>query len=133
VTHNTLCGWDNSPIVRHLCLRSGYELSPDSSYKVFIHENTSTYGGTSLWFSHLGCRDAGQEASTELNIIIIIIVSKTALFEPRPSARLHLVFSSLDLMTFFTQQGRQPCVQPPNLEDQVSVFMSPSSGLENRD
>jgi hypothetical protein len=27
---------------------------------------------------------------------------------------------------FFTEQGRQPCVQPPNLEDQISVFMSPS-------
>jgi hypothetical protein len=27
---------------------------------------------------------------------------------------------------FFKEQGRQPCVQPPNLDDQVSVFMFPS-------
>jgi hypothetical protein len=27
---------------------------------------------------------------------------------------------------FFSEQGRQPCAQPPNLEDQVPVFRSPS-------
>jgi hypothetical protein len=27
---------------------------------------------------------------------------------------------------FFTEQGCQPCVQPPNLEHQVPVFMPPS-------
>jgi hypothetical protein len=29
-------------------------------------------------------------------------------------------------MIFFIQQGRQRCIRPPNLEDQVPVFMSPS-------
>jgi hypothetical protein len=62
----------------------------------------------------------------------IITIGKTALFEPWPSledsARSHPVFTYLDFITIIVLQSkaRQPCVQPPNLEDQVSVFMSPS-------
>jgi hypothetical protein len=38
------------------------------------------------------------------------------------------VLTSLNFATIFCfiELGRQPCVQPPNLEGQVSVFMSPS-------
>jgi hypothetical protein len=38
------------------------------------------------------------------------------------------VFTSLDFGTiiFFTEQGHHLCIQPPNLEDRVSVFMFPS-------
>jgi hypothetical protein len=59
-------------------------------------------------------------------IIIIIFIAKTALFEPQPSledsARFvlsweldHSVFTSSDFATvfLFTEQGHQPCVQPP--------------------
>jgi hypothetical protein len=49
-------------------------------------------------------------------IVIIIIVGKTALFEPyaslENSGRLHLVFTFWISFKFFTEQGRQPCVQP---------------------
>jgi hypothetical protein len=66
-------------------------------------------------------------------IIIVIIICKRALFEPQPyledSARLHPVVSSLNFATifFFTERGRQPCVQPPNLEGQIPVFKSPKN------
>jgi hypothetical protein len=73
----------------------------------------------------LGWWATGQAASTELNIIIII-VSKTAGFEPRPSASLHLVFTSLDFVTFFYRTSSSALFPTPNLEDQVSVFMTPS-------
>jgi hypothetical protein len=40
------------------------------------------------------------------------------------------VLTSLNFIEFFLggggEQGRDPCVQPPNVEDQVSVFMLPS-------
>jgi hypothetical protein len=39
-------------------------------------------------------------------------------------SRLH--FFAFGDSNFLTEQGRQPCVQPPNMEDQVPVFMSPS-------
>lgn len=41
------------------------------------------------------------------------------------------VLTSVDstAISFFTQQGCQPCIQPPNLEDQVSVFMAHSDRL----
>jgi hypothetical protein len=73
---------------------------------------------------------------------LIIIIGKTALFEPYPfledSARFihywgldHVVFTSLDFATviFFTKKGHQPCAQPPILENQVCVFISPSDGV----
>jgi hypothetical protein len=43
----------------------------------------------------------------------------------------HLVLTSVDstIIIYFTEQGHQPCIQPPNLEDQVSVFMAPSDRL----
>jgi hypothetical protein len=49
-------------------------------------------------------------------IIIVIIIGKTALFEPwtsfENSATLHPVFTFLDLVTlFFTERGRHPIVQ----------------------
>jgi hypothetical protein len=38
----------------------------------------------------------------------------------------HPVFTSLDFALFYTEQGRPVLRQSHNLEDQVSVFMSPS-------
>jgi hypothetical protein len=50
-------------------------------------------------------------------------MGKTALFEPQPSLEdstgMHPVFISLDFST--KEEGCQPCVQLPNLEDQVSA------------
>jgi hypothetical protein len=68
------------------------------------------------------------------NIIIIIIIGKTALFEPWPSledsAIFHLVFSSLDLATIFFYRVRLSALHPiPNLEYQVSAFMSLSDSV----
>jgi hypothetical protein len=70
---------------------------------------------------------------------IIIIIAKTTIFEPKPSLEDsaifpailvcresdHQVFTSLDFATIF--RARSSAVRAiPNLEDQVSVFMSPS-------
>jgi hypothetical protein len=42
----------------------------------------------------------------------------------------HPVFTSLDFATsFFIEQDRQPNIQPPDVDDQVSVFMSSSDGV----
>jgi hypothetical protein len=38
-------------------------------------------------------------------------------------------FFRFDTTIFFTEQGRQPCVQPPNMEGQVPVFISPRNGV----
>jgi hypothetical protein len=64
--------------------------------------------------------------------MIGIIIGKTDLFEPYPSledsARFHLVFTSLNFATiFFLYTASASAFHPtPNLEDQVSVFMSSS-------
>jgi hypothetical protein len=63
-----------------------------------------------------------------------IIICKTALFEPYPSlgdyVRLHLVFTSLDFSTIFFYRARSSALRPtPNLDCQVSVFMSPSDRM----
>jgi hypothetical protein len=62
---------------------------------------------------------------------MIIITDKTALFEPWPylddSASLHPVFTSLDFATIFFYRERLSDLRPiPSLEDQISIFMSPS-------
>jgi hypothetical protein len=62
-------------------------------------------------------------------IIIIIIIDKTALFEPWPSledsVRFNPVFSSLYFAKIFFYRVRLSALHPtPNLEDQVPVFMS---------
>jgi hypothetical protein len=65
----------------------------------------------------LSLKDKGRYQHCRL-VKIVIIIGKTALFKPYPSlensARLHPDFISLDPQQyFFTQQSRQPCVQPP--------------------
>jgi hypothetical protein len=62
----------------------------------------------------------------KLFIAVIIMIGKTALFEPQSSsddsAKLQPVFTYLDFATiFFTEQGCQPCVQLPNLESESYV------------
>jgi hypothetical protein len=64
-------------------------------------------------------------------IIFVIIIGNTALLEPQPSledsARLHPVFTSFDSSTIIFYGARSLALRPTaNLEDQVSVFMSPS-------
>jgi hypothetical protein len=62
---------------------------------------------------------------------IIVIIGKTGLFEAQPcledSAKYVLRFSLLWMsqQSIFTEQVRQPWVQPPNLEDHIHVFISP--------
>jgi hypothetical protein len=63
------------------------------------------------WQNHLKrgeLLDQGKNGRTVLKlIIVIIIIGKTALFEPQPSledsVRLYLVFTSLDFVTVFLQ------------------------------
>jgi hypothetical protein len=61
---------------------------------------------------------------------LFIITGKTAVSAPQPSledsARFDRVFSPLDFATifFFTEQGRQPCLQPPKLEG-TSLYFCP--------
>jgi hypothetical protein len=75
-------------------------------------------------------------------MIMFIIIDKTAFFQPSSEdsvpryvyfVRLldHPVCTPLNFVTInFTEQGRQPCAQPPpNLEDQVSLFISPSDRM----
>jgi hypothetical protein len=59
---------------------------------------------------------------------VIIIIGKT-LASLEDSARFHPVFTSLDFATiFFFYRARLSALCPTlNLEDQVSVFMSPSN------
>jgi hypothetical protein len=70
---------------------------------------------------------------------LIIIISKTALFEPENilpdlfipgyvSESDHLVCTSWDFVTiiFYTEQSPSALRRTHNLEDQVSVFMFPS-------
>jgi hypothetical protein len=61
----------------------------------------------------------------------IIKIRKTSFFEPHSSledsARLHLVFTSLDFVTILFYKARSSALRPtPNVEDQAPVFMSPS-------
>jgi hypothetical protein len=64
----------------------------------------------------------------------IIIIGKTALFEPQPSleysARFHPVFTSLDFATIiiFTEQGLQPCIQPPIWRSKSLYVCPPVTG-----
>jgi hypothetical protein len=59
-----------------------------------------------------------------------INVGKTQL-SLEESATLLLVFTSLHFLTFFTEQGRQPCVQtpPPHVESEVPPFMSSNDSV----
>jgi hypothetical protein len=88
------------------------------------------FGGTS--YLHL----QGRIVCHALKNYTIIIIGKTALFEPLPSsensARLVYssvipVFISLDFTTviFFTEQGRQPCIQPPTRRTR-SLYLCPT-------
>jgi hypothetical protein len=66
-----------------------------------------------------------------LVIIIIIIIGKRALFEPslEVSARFDPVFTSLDFVNnFFTQQGHQPCIQPPTWSTGSLYLCPPVTG-----
>jgi hypothetical protein len=69
----------------------------------------------------------------EYNINIIIIVSKTALFEPQlfleDSVKMHPVFTSLNFVTIILYRARSSALHPtPNLEDQVSYSCTPVTG-----
>jgi hypothetical protein len=51
-------------------------------------------------------------------------------FSLEDSATVFPVFTSLDSKTtiFFTEKDRQACVQPTNLDDHLTAFMSPVTG-----
>jgi hypothetical protein len=55
----------------------------------------------------------------------------TTAFLKTESTGLHPVFTYLDFATIiiFTEQGRETCVQTPNLDDQVSICMSSNNSV----
>jgi hypothetical protein len=66
--------------------------------------------------------------------IFIIIIGKTAVFEPWPSlqysVKFQLDFTSSDLATIFfsyTEQGSQPCAQTPNRT--IRLYPEPPDSL----
>jgi hypothetical protein len=63
----------------------------------------SAHTNFSCWI--LALRDNQFVLLFRIIIIIVVVVGKTARFETNPS----LDFSTIN----FTEQGRQPCVQPP--------------------
>jgi hypothetical protein len=73
----------------------------------------------------------------ELLTFKFIIIGKTALFQPQPSLEGSDIASGFHLFgfrdnNFFTEKGRQPCVQPPTWRTMSRFSWPPGTGFSFR-